>query len=159
MIIRRRLYAFIKKSVCALMVVMVLFTLSGGYEVYAAKSAHPVDKNTVNNTLGEGGIAAPRAIKTVDTTIKDSMSQGGCWAQVVFKVSGTYAYNGSNLINTNMTVSIKSAPSDWTVAIDGVGYELSGTNLLVKIRYHYKASYYDCAFTGGYVYTMVEGVV
>lgn len=79
--------------------------------------------------------------------------------QQSFKVSGTYTYSGSNLTNTDISVSIQSAPSDWTVAIDSVGYELSGTNLLVKISYHYKASYFDCAFTGGYVYTQVTGIV
>lgn len=101
----------------------------------------------------------PLAIKTVDTTITDTMSQGGCWAQVVFDVSGSYAYNGNNLLNVNISTSIKSAPSDWTVVIDSTSWELSGTNLLVKISYHYKASYYDCAYTGGYVYTMVQGTV
>ena len=98
-------------------------------------------------------------IKSVNTTASDTMSQGGCWASVTFRISGTYTYANLSgiytLLDHNLSVTIANAPSDWTVAIDSVQYELSSVNTcLVKIRYHYKASYFDCAFTGGYVYTM-----
>ena len=97
--------------------------------------------------------------KTVNTTVSDTMSQGGCWASVTFKISGTYTYayiSGTyKLLSHNLSVTIFSAPSDWTVAIDNIEYEMSDVQTcIIKIRYHYKASYFDCAFTGGYQYTM-----
>ena len=95
---------------------------------------------------------------SVNTTITDTMSQGGCWASVSFKIVGSYTYANISgiytLMNNNLSVSISSKPSDWTVAIDSVQYEMDGASLIVKIRYHYRASYYDCASSGGYQYTM-----
>lgn len=97
--------------------------------------------------------------ESVNTVIEDTISQGGCWTTIAFRVKGTYTYSGNHLMNNDIAVSIETAPSDWTVKIDNVTYTMNDGNLKVTISYHYKASYYDCAYTGGYVYTAVEGNV
>lgn len=143
----------IKKCIFAFVAFAIMLCVVDSGKVYASEKAISTNRLTREEVL------MPLAVKTINTTITDTMSQGGCWAQVIFKVSGSYAYNGNNLLNANISTSIKSAPSDWTVVIDSTSWELSGTNLIIKINYHYKASYFDCAYTGGYVYTMVQNTV
>lgn len=147
----------IKKSFLALAMSFALFALLGSSEVYAAESETLTSSETVEAAVAR---RAPATV-SVNKTITDVISQGGCWASIGFNVSGTYTYEiGTNrLLATDISTSVSSAPSDWIVAIDSTSFEMSGTNLVVKISYHYKASYYDCAFTGGYVYTMVQGTV
>lgn len=137
----------LRRIFCAMAIFSLFIGMFGMPEVHAA------------NNKGMYDLMAARASRSVDTIITDTMSQGGCWAQVKFRVNGTYSYSGSTITSNKISVSIKSAPSDWVVAIDRTDFEVKGSKLYVMISYHYKASYFDCAFTGGYVYTAVGGTV
>lgn len=115
------------------------------------------------NAAENDNIAVPASIKTVNTTITDRVSQGGCWGNLVFRVTGnyeyTYVYGAYELVGTNISASVESMPVGWTVVVDSLDYELNGTSLRIYINYHFRSSYYDCAYTGGYVYTTVQGVI
>ena len=92
--------------------------------------------------------------KTYSIRIQDS--SGSCVSSATVSVTGNYSYDASTgeILSTNITAAVTSAPSLWTVGIASQWTTVSGTSISHSI-YHYSRvnDPYSCMVGGGNWYS------
>lgn len=88
--------------------------------------------------------------KTYSIRIQDS--SGSCVSSATVSVTGNYSYDASTgeILSTNITAAVTSAPSLWTVGIASQWTTVSGTSISHSIYYYSRVNDpYSCMVGGG----------
>ena len=82
--------------------------------------------------------------KTYSIRIQDS--SGSCVSSATVSVTGNYSYDASTgeILSTNITAAVTSAPSLWTVGIASQWTTVSGTSISHSIYYYSRYTIRKC---------------